>query len=72
MTRAAGPPLIGRSGKPVPNKIPAPPDFARPDKTSPDAKAALTSGNRIHGDAVRRNRVAWHACDPLGSNLSLS
>jgi hypothetical protein len=34
-------------------------DFARPSKTSPDAKPALICGHRTQRDTVRRNRHAW-------------
>jgi hypothetical protein len=35
--------------------------FARPSKTSHDAKPTLNYGNRTQRSTVRRKRAAWHA-----------
>ena len=56
-----GPSLTRRSSKPALNQVPTCPDFARPRETSPDIRAALTCGNRIQYDTVRRIRYAWPA-----------
>jgi hypothetical protein len=57
----AVPPLGETTGEPGPKPSPNAPDFARLSKTSPDTKPALICSNQTQRDAVRRNRVAWHA-----------
>jgi hypothetical protein len=64
MTRAAGPPLIGSSGKPVPNKIPAPPEPALPAGQQP-ARGALATGARRATPRV--GSVSGKDCRPPGS-----